>query len=231
MLEESGHRRPPEQIREATSAAGDIFMPRYRELVTSGKATDASELLQMWEVGRPCSETSRSWTVQRGHQVQVIPGWDESLALYPETVEAVERLRSDGYRLGMVSNGVNQGGFAGALGIAGYFEVIVGSAHVGFSKPPPQIYKLALSRLDITPEEALMVGDNWPTMSRAPGPPASGHPPRPRRRALAGDRRDLGPDGCGGAASRGVKITPRPHLEGAAPLCYASGRSGCSAAW
>ena len=90
-----------------------------------------------------------------------MPGWDEDLALYPEVVEVLEQLRSDGYRLGMVSNGVNQGKSADALGIGNYFEVIVGSAHVGFSKQMPQIYELALSLLDIAPGKAVMVGDNW----------------------------------------------------------------------
>jgi putative hydrolase of the HAD superfamily len=47
------------------------------------------------------------------------------------------------------------------LGIADYFEVIVGSAHVGFSKPMSQIYELALSLLDIAPGEAVMVEDSW----------------------------------------------------------------------
>lgn len=50
---------------------------------------------------------------------------------------------------------------AGALGIADYFEVIVGSAHVGFNKLMPQVYELALSLLGIEPGDAVMVGDNW----------------------------------------------------------------------
>jgi putative hydrolase of the HAD superfamily len=92
---------------------------------------------------------------------KVMPGWDANLVLYPETVGALQRLSAEGYRLGIVSNGVNQEQSTSSLGIASYFEVIVGSAHVGFSKPMPQIYELALSRLNITPGEAVMVGDNW----------------------------------------------------------------------
>ncbi len=56
---------------------------------------------------------------------------------------------------------MNQEKSAGALGIADYFEVIIGSAHVDFSKPMTQIYEIASSMLDVAPGEAVMVGDNW----------------------------------------------------------------------
>ncbi len=90
-----------------------------------------------------------------------MPGWDENLGLYSEVDDVLEQLRSDGYWLGIVSNGVNQDKSAGVLRIADYFEVIVWSAHVGFSKPMPQIYEIALSLLDIAPGEAVMIWDNW----------------------------------------------------------------------
>lgn len=162
LLVRLGHERPLGDIWDAVEGAPGIFMPRYRVFETSGKPAVPSELDQMWEdwdvhiLEHLGVELSRD--VVRS---KVMPGWDEDLALYPEVFEALKQLRSGGYRLGVVSNGVNQEKSAGALGIAEYFEVIVGSAHVGFSKPMPPIYELALSLLGIAPGEAVMVGDNW----------------------------------------------------------------------
>jgi putative hydrolase of the HAD superfamily len=161
LLARLGHERPLGDIGDAVEGALGVFMPRYRAFETSGKPAGTSELDQMWEdwdvhiLDHLGVELSRD--VVRS---KVMPGWDEDLALYPETAEALELLRSEGYRMAMVSNGVNQERSAGALGIADYSDVVVGSAHVGFSKPMPQIYELALSRLDIAPGEAVMVGDN-----------------------------------------------------------------------
>jgi len=155
--------KPPlGDIWDAVEDALGIFTPRYRAFETSGKRADPSELLQLWEdwdvyiLDHLSIQMSRDVVRSR-----VMPGWDQDLDLYPEVVDVFEQLRSDGYRLGIVSNGVNQEKSAGVLGIADYFEVIVGSAHVGFSKPMSQIYELALSLLDIAPGEAVMVEDSW----------------------------------------------------------------------
>ena len=37
----------------------------------------------------------------------------------------------------------------------------MGSIHVGFRKPMPEIYALTLSLLALQPEEVIMVGDSW----------------------------------------------------------------------
>ncbi len=81
--------------------------------------------------------------------------------LYPETLDVLTRLSTMGMRFAIVSNGVNQEQTAGRLGIDGYFHAIVGSVHVGFAKPSPEIFHLALSALGIGSEQAIMVGDNW----------------------------------------------------------------------
>ena len=65
-----------------------------------------------------------------------------------------------GMRVAMVSNGVNQERGARKLGIDHYFDVIVGSVHVGFAKPDPKIFHIALSALDVAPDDAIMVGDD-----------------------------------------------------------------------
>ena len=49
------------------------------------------------------------------------------------------------------------------VGIAGLFKTIIvsGDADVAVRKPNPQIFHLACERLGISPEETLMIGDNF----------------------------------------------------------------------
>jgi len=74
--------------------------------------------------------------------------------LYPETNEVVTTLRAMGMSVAIVSNGVNQEQTARLLGIDEHLDPIIGSVHVGFAKPSPEIFHLALSALGIRPEEA-----------------------------------------------------------------------------
>ena len=76
------------------------------------------------------------------------------------THEALARLRAAGIRLGIVSN--SDGRVEEALAASGlrqYFEVVIDSSVVGVEKPDPAIFQAALEALDISPEEALYVGD------------------------------------------------------------------------
>lgn len=76
------------------------------------------------------------------------------------TREALDRLRSAGLRLGVVSN--SDGRVEEALEAAGLrdrFGVVLDSARVGVEKPDPAIFRAALAALGVAPEEALYVGD------------------------------------------------------------------------
>jgi putative hydrolase of the HAD superfamily len=76
------------------------------------------------------------------------------------TREALERLRSAGLRLGVVSN--SDGRVEEALraaGLSDYFDVVIDSSLVGVEKPDPRIFQAALDALAVRPEESLYVGD------------------------------------------------------------------------
>ncbi len=88
-------------------------------------------------------------------------GFENNRFLYPETADVLKELQGKGYRLAIVSNGYEQEQTAANLGIASYFDTIIGSFYVGFRKPMPEIYHMALDRLGIGPEQAIMVGDHW----------------------------------------------------------------------
>jgi putative hydrolase of the HAD superfamily len=81
--------------------------------------------------------------------------------LFPDVLPVLERLRSDGFRLGVVSNfeeWLEQ--LLESLGVTGFFEVRVISGIEGYEKPDPRIFRLALDRMGVQPQEAAYVGDS-----------------------------------------------------------------------
>jgi putative hydrolase of the HAD superfamily len=76
------------------------------------------------------------------------------------TPEALDRLRAAGFRLGVVSNSDGRAEEAlVAAGLRTCFEVVVDSQLVGFEKPDPRIFHLALKQMGVRPDEAMYVGD------------------------------------------------------------------------
>jgi HAD superfamily hydrolase (TIGR01549 family) len=89
-----------------------------------------------------------------------------SRVLFPDTLSTLEMLRQRGYILGVVTNR-SYGGQPfhedlQIMGLLDYFEYqhMAISADLGIRKPHPEIFKYALSRLSVLPEETAMVGDN-----------------------------------------------------------------------
>jgi len=74
----------------------------------------------------------------------------------------LERLRTDGRSLALVTNGdsVGQRAKIRRFGLAEYFSTILIEGELGFGKPDPRVYETALARLGTTPSQARMVGDN-----------------------------------------------------------------------
>jgi HAD superfamily hydrolase (TIGR01509 family) len=74
--------------------------------------------------------------------------------------ESLRRLRAAGLRLGVVSNSDGRAEQAlEAAGLREYFDVVIDSGKLGIEKPDPRIFHAALEALDVTPDEALYVGD------------------------------------------------------------------------
>ena len=81
--------------------------------------------------------------------------------LYPDVLPTLSRLRSEGYRLGLISN------FEGwledmliELEVGHVFDVAVISGLEGVEKPSPRIYEIALQRASVSPSAAVHVGDS-----------------------------------------------------------------------
>jgi len=86
----------------------------------------------------------------------------ECWMLYPETRAVLERLRTEGYRVSIISNWDSRlRTICEGLGIAQYFDHILVSAQVGAAKPHPEIFQAALKASAADPACSLHVGDSF----------------------------------------------------------------------
>jgi putative hydrolase of the HAD superfamily len=95
----------------------------------------------------------------RDYWYRVSPG---CMLLRDDAEAVLTRLRDDGFRLGIITNGptYGQNAVVDALGIRHYFEVVIVSETVGIKKPDAGVFALTLAQLGVTADEAIYVGDH-----------------------------------------------------------------------
>jgi len=83
--------------------------------------------------------------------------------LYPEVKEVLSELRRRGLKVGLISNGYEEEidlVLEKANLEKATFDIIVGVDTTKNVKPNPDVFKYAISKLDVKPEETIFVGDN-----------------------------------------------------------------------
>lgn len=145
----------PEKIIEIVRRIDNGGYPK-KELLTHGSigASAAYALLQelSWLNPPSIEELAQFWFSQFGRCAVEVP----------DAKQVLEQLKSQGYQLAIVSNGGHDTRLntIRGLGIAGYFDEIISSGLVGFSKPQPEIFQITAARLDVLPEYCLYLGDH-----------------------------------------------------------------------
>jgi putative hydrolase of the HAD superfamily len=79
-----------------------------------------------------------------------------------DTLSTLETLRSQGYRLGIISNAaysLDVETLIDKAGIRPFFDTILISADIGIRKPHPKIFQVSLERSRVSPARSVMVGD------------------------------------------------------------------------
>lgn len=86
----------------------------------------------------------------------------ESIRLYPHSRKTLRELKRRGYRMGIITNG--QAAFTipeiEDLNIAKFFDLVIISSDVGYSKPEHKIIQIATTQLEISPSKIAMIGDD-----------------------------------------------------------------------
>ncbi|MCH7484034.1 MAG: HAD family hydrolase [Chloroflexi bacterium] len=100
-------------------------------------------------LARDLAETYRELREERAH-------------LFPGAADALDRLRAEGVRLGMMTNGAatTQRMKIERFGLAPYFDHIVIEGEFGVGKPDRRVFDTLLSALDVTPGDAWAIGDH-----------------------------------------------------------------------
>ncbi len=115
--------------------------------------------------------------IARQHDMELTPEQGEELwerwnlgglflnrETFPDVLPTLSALRERGFRLASVTNrGYSGPDFWDEMrqhGLEEFFETVVVSCDVGYMKPHPRIFEVALERLGVEAGECLMVGDN-----------------------------------------------------------------------
>jgi 2-haloalkanoic acid dehalogenase type II len=156
----------PGWVEEAARLGVDIppddFAHAYAEVLA---ATDCAPRVPYGEFWRQVLERGAQRPVdppvaERFHRAYVAR--ERPLPLFSDVRRCLEDLRSQGRRLGIISNSRGEDHVREILirrGIAEFFETIVSSGTEGVSKPDPAIFLRAVSRLQVAPSAAFYVGD------------------------------------------------------------------------
>jgi len=86
----------------------------------------------------------------------------EHFQLFPDSLPVLEEMRQKGYQLGVISDAqkvfcLDEGKM---LGLNQFFSRIIMSTHLGFRKPDPRIFMVACTLLEISPLEAVYIGND-----------------------------------------------------------------------
>jgi putative hydrolase of the HAD superfamily len=96
--------------------------------------------------------------------------YEENWIAFPDARPALEVARSNGWRIGVLTNGstTQQNAKLAAIGLADLVDVVCTSESLGVSKPAPEAYLRTCAALGVDPAETLMIGDNLELDVHAP---------------------------------------------------------------
>lgn len=83
-------------------------------------------------------------------------------------IKLVGELKKLGYKVGLITNIIKP--VFDIIKSSGYYDVFddtLASCEVGLKKPQPEIYKLALKRLDVTAQESIFIDDKQSNLGTA----------------------------------------------------------------
>jgi putative hydrolase of the HAD superfamily len=88
--------------------------------------------------------------------------YEKNWLLFDDVIEVLTKLK-DKYKLAIVSNGdsFHQRRKLQKVGIEKYFSEIIISSEVGFSKPNKEIFEITCKKLNVNPQECIMIGDKY----------------------------------------------------------------------
>lgn len=85
----------------------------------------------------------------------------DSWKLYDDAIHVLDQVKASGKTMALISNWDSRlPALIEQLGLTPYFPTVVVSSLVGYEKPHPAIFEIALQQTQLAPEEALYIGDD-----------------------------------------------------------------------
>jgi putative hydrolase of the HAD superfamily len=156
--------------RHGLPEAGDRWGDGWLVGPADGEAHEAQsatrESYRQWELDR-LRRRARACGVPAARVDALVRDLDREtratvMAAYGDAAGVLVELRRRGRTVGVCSNwSWDLEPALAQAGLAGLYDAAVSSAQAGMRKPDPRIYRLALARCGLRPEETLYVGDTW----------------------------------------------------------------------
>lgn len=160
VLASMGVDRSITEIQEALAKTEEEFKEsNYRSRY--GEAT-YTEYWERWDAEvLTYLRVSKSETLAK----QIIARWFDyaDCVTYPDTILTLNRLKQMDLKLGLISTAYEEDidAVLERAGIAkGLFDIVVGANTIKKEKPHPDVFRHALSKLNVEPGETLFVGDH-----------------------------------------------------------------------
>ena len=164
VLQEEGREADLERIHSAYLAAEPWWLSYYgKQVLSPEQTTEAYRQLDQKVFSALYPDESEAQAMRVSALVR--KRWPEleteiPLALYPDAEPTLDKLAREGYSLGLISNApADTGRVVEALGLSRYLDPVVISGVVGYTKPHPEIFRIALRGARVGADEAVHVGD------------------------------------------------------------------------
>jgi putative hydrolase of the HAD superfamily len=151
---------------EAFQAYGELFLEWRPHYEAANATRDVNRLTEFWR------GLYENWLAAHGHSSETANRFlqlGDELAyggertwfpLFADTLPCLERLRQQGYRMAVISNwDLSLHRILDSLEISPFFERIIVSLEEGVEKPDPELFRVALDRLGVSPGDVVHVGD------------------------------------------------------------------------
>ncbi len=166
-------RDPRELAIESIAHLGRVSIGAYtagieqaqREWHEAGGAPEKEDLVETWVAhNKRALELARfEGDIMSAARLMEESFLSEGWKLFSDVRPTLAEIRALALPMGIVSNWPpTLESTLGKLGIRDYFHPIVASGIVGYTKPHPQIFRIALDELGVAAHRALYVGDSVP---------------------------------------------------------------------
>lgn len=154
----------PVRLEEANTAVWQSYWSEIGDAWTLGQIDGRAVALETWRRAiAACGSSDGSLATQAA--ARYAQHRRDALRLFGDARDLLAYAARTGIRLALITNGASdtQRDALRTLGIEDAFASVVISAEVGFAKPDPAIFRVALETLDVSPENICHVGDNLTT--------------------------------------------------------------------